>query len=101
MVAPHPWYNSKRWKVRRKQQLQQYPLCALCLQDNRITAAQVADHVTPHQVDYDLFFDGPLQSLCQHCHNNFKQRIEARGHSNAVDVDGRPIDPNHPSHSFK
>ena len=28
MVAPHPWYNSKRWKIRRKQQLQKEPLCA-------------------------------------------------------------------------
>ena len=51
--------------------------------------------------DYNLFWNGPLQSLCDPCHNRFKQHIETRGYSNAVDVDGRPIDPNHPSHNFK
>jgi hypothetical protein len=99
--SSQPWYGTKRWQIRRKQQLQQQPLFALCLQEHRVTAATVADHVTPHKGDYNLFWHGELQSLCTAHHNMTKKHIEHRGYSNAVDVDGRPIDPNHPSHNFK
>jgi hypothetical protein len=101
VVAPHPWYNSKRWKVRRTQQMQRQPLCELCLREGRIVAATVADHITPHRGDYDLFFNGALQSLCKHHHNKVKQSIEEHGYDNSCDVDGRPLDPNHPSLTFK
>jgi 5-methylcytosine-specific restriction endonuclease McrA len=100
-MPSHPWYNHKRWLIRRLQQLQSHPLCALCLAQGTVTAATVADHVTPHRGDYDLFWYGPLQSLCKHHHNKVKQSIEERGYDNSCDVDGRPLDPNHPSNSFK
>jgi 5-methylcytosine-specific restriction protein A len=61
----------------------------------------VCDHVTPHRGDAGLFFDGPVQSLCQRCHNGLKQRIEKVGYDNACDITGRPIDPNHPSNNFE
>ena len=100
--SSHPkLYNNRRWHARRKQQLQQQPLCALCLQDHRVTAATVADHITPHKGDYNLFWHGALQSLCNPCHNSLKQHVEKHGYSNACDVHGRPLDPNHPSNSFK
>jgi 5-methylcytosine-specific restriction endonuclease McrA len=99
--SSQPWYGTKRWQIRRKQQLQQQPLCALCLQEHRVPAATVADHITPHKGDYNLFWHGPLQSLCENCHSRFKQRVEIHGYSNAVDVHGRPIDPNHPSNKFE
>jgi 5-methylcytosine-specific restriction enzyme A len=101
MSSSQPWYGTKRWQIRRKQQLQQQPLCALCLQEHRVTAATVADHVVPHKGDYDLFWHGALQSLCAHHHNSLKKHIETRGYSSACDVDGRPIDPKHPSHNFR
>jgi 5-methylcytosine-specific restriction enzyme A len=81
-------YNSKRWKILQAQQLQDYPLCAMCLLDNRVTAAQVADHITPHRGNVDL---------CWHHHSKTKQEIECRGFSGRVDVNGRPIDPDHPA----
>jgi 5-methylcytosine-specific restriction enzyme A len=99
--SSHPrLYNNRRWHLKRKQQLQQHPLCVICADAGRV-AASVADHVNPHNGDLDLFWNGPLQSICEHCHNRFKQHVEKHGYSNAVDVDGRPIDPNHPSNSFK
>lgn len=101
MSSSQPWYGTKRWQTRRKQQLQQQPLCELCLKEHRVTAATVADHITPHRGDANLFWHGPLQSLCAPHHNSSKKHIEARGYSNAVDVNGWPIDPNHPSNSFK
>ena len=101
MSSSQPWYGTKRWQIRRKQQLQQQPLCALCLQEHRVTAATVADHVVPHKGDYNLFWHGELQSLCSTHHNATEQRIDKRGYDTACDVDGRPLDPNHPSLNFK
>ena len=101
MSSSQPWYGTKRWQIKRKQQLQQQPLCALCLQEHRVTAATVADHVVPHKGDYNLFWHGELQSLCSTHHNATKQRIDKRGYDTACDVDGRPIDPHHPSLNFK
>ena len=69
-----------------------------------ITAATVADHVTPHRGDYEAFWHGELQSLCKFHHDKTKQRHERGGnktidvqYSSACDVNGKPIDPNHPS----
>ena len=100
--SSHPQlYNNRRWHARRKQQLQQHPLCCMCLANHRVTAATVADHISPHNGDLDLFWNGLLQSLCSPCHNSLKQQVEKRGYSTACDVHGRPLDPNHPSLTFK
>ncbi len=105
MGYTHPYYNSKRWKLRRLHQLNHHPLCVMCLQTGTITAATVADHVIPHKESYELFFFGELQSLCAFHHNKTKQRFEHNKgnkkidvqYSSACDVNGKPIDPNHPS----
>ena len=47
----HHLYNTAHWKRRRKLQLAQHPLCAICLQRGLPTAATVADHVKPHNGD--------------------------------------------------
>ncbi len=104
MGYTHPYYNSKRWKLRRINQLTQHPLCRMCLEHGIITPATVADHVIPHKESYELFFFGELQSLCAFHHSKTKQRIEHKGnkkvdikYSSACDVNGKPTDPNHPS----
>jgi hypothetical protein len=33
------------------------------LNENRVSAATIADHVIPHKGDYRLFWEGTLQSL--------------------------------------
>ena len=81
----------------------------MCMAQGRVTAATVADHIVPHKGNYELFWNGELQSLCAFHHNKTKQRIERGGNSKVVDVEyssacdvnGKPIDPNHPSLNFK
>ena len=49
------WHSTYRWQQHRLRQLQQQPLCAMCLTQGKVTAATVADHITPHKGDYELF----------------------------------------------
>lgn len=82
MASNSPWhhlYNTRRWKLRRKQQLESKPLCAFCMDMGKIIPASVADHVIAHKGDEDLFFEGALQSLCETHHNSSKQKAEKRG----------------------
>jgi 5-methylcytosine-specific restriction endonuclease McrA len=62
----HHLYNTRRWQRRAKAQLKEHPLCVMCLARNMVTPATVADHITPHHGDHQLFYFGELQSLCQH-----------------------------------
>ena len=52
------WHSTYRWQQHRLRQLQQQPLCAMCLTQCKVTAATVADHITPHKGDYELFWHG-------------------------------------------
>jgi 5-methylcytosine-specific restriction endonuclease McrA len=86
----------RRWRKRRAFQLAEHPLCRLCMEvRGKVTAAAIADHVTPHRGDAELF-DGPLQSLCKPCHDSWKQQMEKSGRVKGCDMRGIPIDPDHP-----
>lgn len=61
----------------------------------RITAATVADHVTPHRDNAEAFWGGALQSLCATCHSGAKAQQERGGGLRGCDVHGRPLDPGH------
>ncbi len=67
--AGRAWYNSKRWRGRRAQQLTEQPLCEECLRQNVVTAATDADHLIPHRWSEESFWNGQLQSLCHECHS--------------------------------
>lgn len=84
-----------RWQKRRAQQLAEHPLCAFCLRLGRTEVATVADHITPHRGD-PVLFEGPLQSLCTTCHSSLKQAMETSGRVKGCDLNGYPLDPNHP-----
>ena len=59
-------------------------------------AATVVDHIKPHKGDYDLFWDeSNWQSLCKHCHDSHKQRLENGGVSVGCTSNGIPLDSNH------
>ena len=65
----------------------------MCKARNKIKAANIADHVTPHRGDEALFWYGRLQSLCKQCHDSDKQAIEAGGKAKPTfSVDGWPIE---------
>lgn len=80
-----------RWQRRRARQLRDEPLCRFCLALGKIVPASIADHVEPHRGD-PILFAGPLQSLCETCHNSIKQAQEKSGHFRGCDANGRPLD---------
>lgn len=84
-------YNSRRWREKREHQLSIEPLCRMCAQVGRVTAATVADHVVPHKGSLTLFWSGALQSLCKSCHDSHKQREERSGRAVGCDINGRPF----------
>ena len=95
-------YKTQAWKATRRQQLQQEPLCRMCMVAGRVIAATVADHVRPHKGDRVLFFDAAnLQSLCAPCHDGAKQQQERLGYSTQIGYDGWPVDDNHPANGGK
>ncbi|PLR25216.1 hypothetical protein SGCZBJ_12630 [Caulobacter zeae] len=61
----------------RVRQLRDFPLCAFCEREERVTPATVCDHVERHGGDEERFFAGPFQSLCKRCHDSTKQADEA------------------------
>lgn len=86
------WYSSRRWKQRRADQLRAHPLCRMCLDEGRPTPATIADHVKPHKGDYELFWNGVLQSLCKHHHDSDKALIEAgKAPRQRFGADGWPV----------
>jgi 5-methylcytosine-specific restriction enzyme A len=90
------WYRTARWVRRSRLQLRTHPLCRFCQDKGIVTAAQIADHITPHKGDANLFWFGSLQSLCLQCHVSAKAVIEKRGFATDIGPDGYPIDRGHP-----
>ena len=90
-----PWqhlYNTARWDKLREWQLAMEPLCQFCKQQDVVTEADIVDHVIPHKGSVDLFFDPEnLQSLCKHCHDSVKRRIELGQGVVTFGPDGWPL----------
>ena len=69
------------------------PLCILCNEHGRVTAATVVDHIRPHKGDEQLFFNPDnLQSLCAPCHDGPVQQMEQGTYQPHVGIDGWPIE---------
>lgn len=91
-------YKLARWAKARAAQLAKQPLCEECLRLGRTTAATIVNHRQPHKGDLVLFWAAwNHQSVCKPHHDGPIQKAEAIGFSPAVDDDGWPIDPKHPS----
>src|SRR6516165_5959622 len=69
-------YDSGWWLRRRRRQLMEFPLCAMCLADGRAERATICDHVERHHGSRELFLNGAVQSLCSRCHSRRKQSME-------------------------
>lgn len=67
----HSFYKTKEWRVTSEYvRAKNNYLCIKCEEDNRITKADVTDHIIPITVDYDKRLDiHNLQPLCHACHN--------------------------------
>lgn len=72
-------YSTKQWRTLRQIQLSRHPLCAACLNDNKITPAIHLDHLFPWSAIGDkAFYHNIFQSLCQPCHS-VKTALEQKG----------------------
>lgn len=69
-----PFYQSALWRKVRLRQLAEFPMCALCLQRNRVSPASVVDHIIPRKLGGKNFEKGNLQSLCKPCHDQKRGR---------------------------
>lgn len=75
-TAAERGYDHK-WRKYREGFLFKNPLCVFCLKENRATAANIVDHIVPHNGDRILFWDtSNHQALCKHCHDSVKQKQE-------------------------
>ncbi|AMR17050.1 TPA: HNH endonuclease [Klebsiella pneumoniae] len=106
-------YGSK-WDRERLIFLRAHPLCIMCQEQSRVTAATVVDHIIPHKLKealrsgdsqaiakaQKLFWSRKnWQGLCKQHHDSTKQRMEKRGAVIGCDENGMPLDP--ASHWFK
>jgi 5-methylcytosine-specific restriction protein A len=94
---------TRQWEKARRAYLSEHPLCVLCRQQGRITAATVVDHIEAHRGDEDKFWnEANWQSLCVACHAR-KTALEdgAFGHGQSAkamggcDPSGWPTNRNH------
>ncbi|WP_194205803.1 HNH endonuclease signature motif containing protein [Superficieibacter sp. 1612_C1] len=100
-------YGSK-WDKERIAFLRLHPLCAMCQEQGRVTAATVVDHITPHRLKEALNAGDSVaiakaqklfwsrrnwQGLCKQHHDSTKQRMEKRGIIIGCDENGIPLDP--------
>jgi len=89
-------YKRKAWQQLRSNQLSSQPLCEYCDAQNKVTIANVVDHIIAHKGDEILFHDPEnLRSLCKTHHDSTKQKEERREVVIGGKNDGTPIDPNH------
>lgn len=69
-------YNN-RWQKARASFLSRSPLCVKCIEEGKVVAATVVDHIIPHRGDTALFWDSDnWQPLCKRHHDSAKQAEE-------------------------
>lgn len=100
-VSSDSWRNGKnanergytyRWQQARARYLGKHPLCCMCEEEGKVTAATVVDHIKPHKGNDALMWDETnWQPLCDHHHSSTKQRMEKSGFSVGCDAEGIPL----------
>ncbi|MBZ9919105.1 MULTISPECIES: HNH endonuclease [unclassified Mesorhizobium] len=99
-------YRDPRWcgpqGIRRQALRRDLWTCQRCgclvIEGNRHhPQAAVINHKIAHKGDETLFFDlDNTETVCKSDHDTLIQREEARGYTIGADINGRPVDPNHP-----
>ena len=95
-------YTTQRWQRLRLAKLRDHPLCETCLEQGRLEVAVAVDHIVAVKAGGDPYpaLD-QLRSLCERCHNRKSRHVEQLGKKEVprvwgCDVNGMPLDPNHP-----
>ena len=65
---PSP-YDQKHWKLLKADIIRRHPLCVMCLQSRRVTAAKHVDHINGFKSRSEFFNRNNLQPLCVSCHS--------------------------------
>lgn len=70
-------YNTTLWKRMRLAKLREYPLCEVCLLEDKTTLAEHVHHLksfmkanNPNERDELAFDTNNLLSVCHNCHNS-------------------------------
>jgi hypothetical protein len=85
--------NSARWQRLRESVLARQPLCRHCQERGIVEPATDVDHVSGDPSDNRL---ENLQPLCHSCHSIKTARDHGKSVSMGCDVNGMPLDPEHP-----
>lgn len=73
------FYGTSRWRKLSIYFRKRYPLCANCATEDRVTPAQLVDHIEPLKERPDLATEwSNLRSLCHACHNRIGARVVSR-----------------------
>ncbi len=89
-------YRTRQWQGIRTAQLSAQPLCAMCLEDGRVTSATICNHIDKaSKGTVEGFYAGPFNSLCKTHHDATQQSYERTGLMRGCDEDGWPIDKRH------
>lgn len=62
------FYYTQRWRNLRNWYISRNPLCSMCLAHNRVTRAEIVDHIKEVKDGGDMWNVDNLQSLCRLCH---------------------------------
>jgi 5-methylcytosine-specific restriction protein A len=67
-VQTDKWYHTARWQKLRASILAAEPLCRMCVAEDRVTMAELVDHIKPVKFEGEFWDRGNLQPLCTKCH---------------------------------
>jgi hypothetical protein len=88
------FYQSKEWKRLRAQHIKRFPLCAV---KGCGAKAKIVDHIVSVKRAPNRKLDPlNLQSLCAFHHGVITAAYDKDSIAGQCDVDGYPMDPNHP-----
>jgi 5-methylcytosine-specific restriction endonuclease McrA len=89
-------YSTTRWfRLREQVWVRDMGMCAYC--NTLIIGMFHCDHIEPHKGNEALMWNiRNLQLLHPRCHNSLKQSFELNGYVKGCDVNGIPVDKNHP-----
>ncbi|MEZ1953708.1 HNH endonuclease [Pseudomonas asiatica] len=89
--------NSAAWKELRAQVLAEEPLCRWCLARGLYVPSTDVDHIKDSREDYsDDNRRENLTAMCRECHSLKTARDMGKRVHLGCDVNGMPIDPDHP-----
>ncbi len=94
-------YSTARWQRLRKAKLSESPLCETCERRGQKVEAQHVDHIIAIAAGGPAFpsMEG-LRALCGSCHSIKTNALDRAGGKGVAikgcDVDGLPLDPDHP-----